>query len=676
MKKQIVFISALFITTQASASLDMEQLLDMSLDQLVLVKITGSTLTPQSMKSVPSAVTSFNHKQIKHMGLDTLDELMNLVPGFQSYRSTTTAQHFPISSRGRRIGLTSSEILILVDGQRLDEPRTSGSGVMTPKYSLTNIERVEFIRGPGAAVYGSNAMMGVINIITRRDANEVSFSYGSLNRKQASVLSSGKVSNINIDFFAEFRADDGDTFNVQDTFNAPNRIETNDPLQLAELNLKLQWNRTQLNILHNRIGSENFFVLNGVSNNFNESNGQFDAVALKHSFDWQSVSSYLWLSYHQSNGNIKAQLTPAGALLAASGGASSAPLLIDNDLTDNNESRVQWHNNWKIDGKKQLQFGVEYRYIKSDTQITKNNFDLGDLVNLNFPIAYYGTLEPTTPIQNASSRNILGIYSQYQHQLTLSTQLTLGLRYDDFSNIDTSLSPRFALVHALNEQHSIKLLYAEAFRAPSENELNLINNPVTLGNPALKAETVESWDLIWVAKWSSTSLTMGYFKNYFDNAIVLEPTGVGAVQQFQNIDQKSSEGIELEVSQEFNQHWLLQATYTSILNNTESSFREAENLASIMLNYQQTKWNANLIGSYIGTREMPINGNSGTRISLDGYWQVFAKASYQINSDINVYVQAKNLLDENYLTPTSNAVLTEGVPNRGRELLLGLNWMF
>ena len=107
---------------------------------------------------------------------------MNLVPGFQSYRTSLSPISYQFSSRGRRIGNSGAEILILVDGMRLAEPRTSGGAIVTPKYPLMQVERVEFIRGPGSAVYGSNAMMGVINIVTRTGSNELALDVGSFNR--------------------------------------------------------------------------------------------------------------------------------------------------------------------------------------------------------------------------------------------------------------------------------------------------------------------------------------------------------------------------------------------------------------------------------------------------------------------------------------------------------------
>jgi len=184
--KSILSLSLLVYGSQFSVALHTTEHSDdffsMSLEELMQVEITGSTLTSESYNTVPSAVTVFSHDQIKRMGLDSLDELINIVPGFQSYRSTRSANSISTSSRGRRVGNASAEILLLIDGQRLNDPRTSGS-MLVPKLPLMQIERVEFIRGPGSAVYGSNAMLGVINVITRSDVNEIGAGVGSFDRK-------------------------------------------------------------------------------------------------------------------------------------------------------------------------------------------------------------------------------------------------------------------------------------------------------------------------------------------------------------------------------------------------------------------------------------------------------------------------------------------------------------
>jgi len=677
--KKIVFSASLFIcftpfSLPVFADEEMDALLSMSLEELTQVEITGSTLTPESIDSVPSAVTVFTYQQLKRMGLDSLDELMNIVPGFQSYRSTRSSINYAISSRGRRIANAGSEILLLMDGQRLNDPRTGGSFLLTSKLPLMQIERVEFIRGPGSAVYGSNAMLGVVNIITRSNVNETGVAVGSFDRRQGYLQASRKTENFSLDLFAYLDQDKGDKYLLQDTFS-PNMVETEDPRELANFNLKLKWNNTQVNIQHNQARAENFYEQNNISNGFNQRETEISFIALKQGFSWLSVNSFVQASYSVSRFFTAGQLTSAAVAALLSGGAGNEPLFLKADFNNYSESRLQWHNDWAIRSDSRLQFGAELRYIDAPETLGGSNYDLADLASGNIPIGYYGDIRNITPIQAESTRNISGVYLQYQQALFETTQLTLGLRYDDFSGIGSELSPRFALVQTLNQHHSLKLLYGEAFRAPTENELNLLNNPVLLGNPNLKPETVKTWDFIWLGQWSHTTFSLGYFENHFDDSIVRGDIGGGTIQ-FMNAEQGPSKGFEFEASHEFNQRWLVRASYTHFTEMPETSLDEADLFYSFMLNYQRSQWNANIIASYFDQRITMTGGSSNVPLALDGYWQTYAKLSYHFTDELQTFVQLKNMLDEDYQTPTASAKLNEGAPNRGREVLWGVIWSF
>jgi len=673
MQKWLIVVLILF-SQSVNALNESKDFFSMSLEELTQVEITGSTLTAESLKTVPSAVTVFTQQELKRMGLDTLGELMNLVPGFQLYRSSGSSMETPFSSRGRRIGQTPAEILVMIDGQRFDSPRSSGNATLAPAYSLKHIEKVEFIRGPGAAIYGSNAMMGVINIVTLSGVNDFSIAYGSYNRRQAYLRSSQTYDDMTLDLLGHIEADDGDSFNVQDTFSA-NRIDTDDPRNIADIKLKFSWKDTQVNVQHNEFEVSNFYELNTISNNFNARDGQISSISLKHDFEWNSVSSYFWLSYNRSNASLSSQLTAAGDLSAVSNPSSTDAMFLNVDFKDYTESRAQLHNDWEINDNSRLQFGVELRSIDAPESFAENNFDLSDLANNILPIRYYGDFNQMTSVQAASSRDILGLYTQYLHKLFDATYLTLGLRYDDFSDIDSQLSPRLGLVHELNDHQSLKLLYGEAFRAPSESELNLLNNPFVIGNPDLKPETVENIDVIWMGQWPNTNISLGYFESRFKNSIVLIDAGGGAFK-YQNVSQNPTKGFEFELSHELSERWLMRASYTYINEKTYLSFREADSLSSLMMNYQQTKWNANLIVSHAAKRKM-ATGNSNTNlITLNDYWQLFGKLRYSFTDNFTAYIQAKNLLDKNYYTPPVNTALNEGIPNRGREILLGLSWQY
>ena len=148
--------------------------LEMDLEQLLQVTVTGSTLRDESLKTVPSVVTVFTHEQIVAVGADYLHELLGLVPDYQVTRAGDHGANYTYSVRGRRNGSQAREILLLVDGRIFSNPRSGSSDVVLPLFPVAQIERVEIIRGPGSALYGTGAFTGVINVITRKRATELS----------------------------------------------------------------------------------------------------------------------------------------------------------------------------------------------------------------------------------------------------------------------------------------------------------------------------------------------------------------------------------------------------------------------------------------------------------------------------------------------------------------------
>jgi len=205
----------------------------MSLEQLMQVEITGATLTEKSLKNVPAAVTVFTREEISRLGMDYLHELLNLVPGYQSQRSSDMSTASNYSSRGRRQGANSREVLLLLDGRPMNDARTGGpvSGMRVP---LGQIERVEIIRGPGSAIYGSNAFTGIINVITAHDENQASLTTGTDNQQQAELHLSQKSGDWYARLFAHGVYEGGQDYTVHDTFT-PSFITTEDPARGGDL---------------------------------------------------------------------------------------------------------------------------------------------------------------------------------------------------------------------------------------------------------------------------------------------------------------------------------------------------------------------------------------------------------------------------------------------------------
>ena len=132
-----------------AVAVEQNELLNLSLEDLLKVTVTASTRTEESLRSVPSVITVFERAQIEKLGLDYLYELLDFVPGYQSHRASDSPLMYSSSSRGRRNGSQSKELLLIIDGRVFNDPRNGSANGARPLVKLAQIEKVEVIRGPG-----------------------------------------------------------------------------------------------------------------------------------------------------------------------------------------------------------------------------------------------------------------------------------------------------------------------------------------------------------------------------------------------------------------------------------------------------------------------------------------------------------------------------------------------
>ncbi len=145
---------------------DLRQLAQSSLEQLMQIKVSTVTGAPQSRLSSPAAVYVISGDDIRRSGHRSIAEALRMVPGM--YVGRVNSQSWVVGSRGLTGStLTSNRYLVLIDGRLVYDPLISGTfwdAVDTP---LADVDRIEVIRGPGATLWGANAMNGVINIVTK-----------------------------------------------------------------------------------------------------------------------------------------------------------------------------------------------------------------------------------------------------------------------------------------------------------------------------------------------------------------------------------------------------------------------------------------------------------------------------------------------------------------------------
>jgi outer membrane receptor protein involved in Fe transport len=652
---------ALFACAQVYAGDD--DYLDMELEQLLQVPVTGSTLRDESIKTVPSAVTVFTHDQLEKLGIDYLYELINLVPGYQFDRNSDNPTNYTFSARGRRNSSQAREVLVIFDGRPFASPRTGAIDIFSPFVPLEQIERVEVIRGPGSALYGSSAFNGVINIVTRAGQNMTKLELGGDDRRRLSANLSKNVGDWSSNLFVRAYEDSGQAFQVQDSF-AKVPLMTSDPRKTITVDGALKKNETQLRFAYQRTQGDDFFTLGNTQNGFNSGVYSFKQFSLDQGFHFSdNIKTDIYLGYLDSTQDIHVAILGPGALQNLSQPASSAPLLT-NAILSGDSYNLRVTNDWTIDERESALLGVEWKRENENSAYIYNNYDLKELVTRQFPIHYYGDLSHSTPIGSYGSQESIGIYSQYLRDLNQSTRLTLGLRYDDYDGAGEHLSPRLGLVHQINETQTLKLLYGEAYRAPSLGETGLINNPVVVGNPNLSYEIVKTWDLIWMLHVNNSNISLGGFSNIYKNPILAGFEGT--TRTYVNGNDEHSDGMEVELQQSLTSQWSLRATYTSFFNLPRSAFREAKQLGSVEVNFNQDRWNWNLLAYHQGARKTQAVNN--TFSDLDSFIVFNSKLRYSFKQGYNLSVQMKNVSDLDYATPAQNVGIAQGVPNRGREL--------
>jgi len=154
-----------FPHTVQAALADSSVLLEMDMIQLMNVEVTSIDKWAMPLNDAAAAVTVLSSEDIMRSGMQTVPELMRMVPGMQVAR--TSSSSWAISARGFN-GTYARSMLVMVDGRSIYTPLTSGVDWFRQDLLLENIKRIEVIRGPGGAIWGANAMTGVINIITKK----------------------------------------------------------------------------------------------------------------------------------------------------------------------------------------------------------------------------------------------------------------------------------------------------------------------------------------------------------------------------------------------------------------------------------------------------------------------------------------------------------------------------
>ena len=165
--KQVVKALALFLSS-LTCTAQQADLSELSLEDLMNVEVTTLGKRPQRMSQIPAAVYVITQEEIRRSGVRNIPDALRLVPGVEVAQIENTS--WAVSIRGAN-SISSNKLLVLIDGRTVYYPTFSNVFWDVHDTVLEDIERIEVIRGPGASLWGANAVNGVINIVTKSSSD-------------------------------------------------------------------------------------------------------------------------------------------------------------------------------------------------------------------------------------------------------------------------------------------------------------------------------------------------------------------------------------------------------------------------------------------------------------------------------------------------------------------------
>lgn len=197
-RASILVAAASLIHTPAGRAQTLEELQNLSIQQLSEIKVSSVAKTTEQLSNAPAAVYVITHDDIMRSGATTIPEMLRLAPNLEVAQIDATS--YAISARGFNVGDNASfsnKLLVLIDGRSVYSPMFGGDYWDMINVLPEDIERIEVISGPGATLWGANAVNGVINIITRNSSETqggvLTLGAGNLER-DASVQYGGRLS--------------------------------------------------------------------------------------------------------------------------------------------------------------------------------------------------------------------------------------------------------------------------------------------------------------------------------------------------------------------------------------------------------------------------------------------------------------------------------------------------
>jgi iron complex outermembrane receptor protein len=595
--------------TPEGAGHESSDLAAMSLEDLLQIDITKGKR--KAARDAPSVVSVITGDEIRNMGARNLMDVLQTVPGFEVVSLPLYGGH-NVNIRGAGGGTDAmSKIKFMLNGHNLNTWLVGGSvGQALSTLPVANIERIELIRGPGSALYGTGAFLGVVNILTKKGGDHptsISAEGGSFRSLMPHGEYSAKGDQHRIYVFAQATDSAGYGGRIESdaagnnpflASSAPGKTNTGAKSQMAMASVE----RGDVSLLLFVDKSKNRIPVGGagVLTDENWVGSDYGYVEAKYALPLSDTTKLSFTAYGDlTKSSARVEIFPEET--------TALPLYSGYRDDEGIASRVVMEG-YALGGEVsatanpcpwiEILGGAAYEY--SETYHLENwlnaNFTANDLTldgqafaagNMfeRFPNGMTNVQERGAPLmlRKQPRRNVGAVFARatldIRELASLSTgvdtlSLAAGGRYDYYDDAGAALSPNVGLVYAPIESLYLKLLVGTAFRAPAFSELYLTNMAV-LGNPHLKPETLTTYEAVVgfdPLPSICTSLTFFHTEGRHLIRMVSDDNPV-VPDKYENLGRLTSDGIEVEARFRFDafNYGYINATYQRVLDRTKQA---------------------------------------------------------------------------------------------------------
>ena len=586
-KNIIICLSAFFLVQSGYSQSEIKD--SVKLEDII---VTGTKIEI-SRKLVPLSVSQITRKEIESTGqMNILPALNSFVPGI--FVTERNIVGFGVSTTGAGSitmrGISSSpntDVLVLIDGH----PQYQGifGHPLSDAYVASDVEKVEIIRGPASILYGSNAMAGVINIITKKQLEDglkinLGASYGSFNTQKYYGTIGYKQDKLSL--FASVNHDQTDGIRPNTDFN----------------------------------------INNGYAKVGYEINKHFDLIA-----DFS-------LAKFTANDNGPVNQPPVPYNIDITRGKTSLSL---NNKLENSEGAFALYHNF---GTHDLSDGFHSTDRYSGAMLYQT-FKLMSGTNITVGSDYKqygGTANQGFKRDSLIIINELAVYAYVQQTLFDKLTVSAGLRLENNAKFGNELVPIGGLTYKLSENTSFKASVSKGFRSPTIMELYLY-----APNPNLQPERMLNYEASWLQSLLNNQLNLELTAYKVSGNNLIQAIGQGYAAKRQNVGSFNNQGIEFSARYVVNRNLYFNANY-SYLNLDKPIIAAPRQQLNVGANYSYKIWSLNVSSQYIENLYSAIYSPIQPVTKTINYFLLNARLTARPVNNLELFVSGNNLLNQQY----------------------------